>query len=69
MEHHSNIVPWQILCKKTGAKLKVIPVSDSGEIKIEAFNQLLSKRTKIVALNHVSNALGTINPIATNENC
>ena len=65
MEHHSNIVPWQILCKKTGAKLKVIPVSDSGEIEIEAFNQLLSKRTKIVALNHVSNALGTINPIAT----
>lgn len=64
MEHHSNIVPWQILCKKTGAQLKVIPVSDTGEIEIEAFNKLLCEKTKIVALNHVSNALGTINPVA-----
>ena len=63
MEHHSNIVPWQILCKKTGAQLKVIPVSSSGEIEIEAFTKLLCEKTKIVALNHVSNALGTINPV------
>ena len=63
MEHHSNIVPWQILCKKTGAQLKVIPVSNTGEIELEAFNKLLCEKTRIVALNHVSNALGTINPI------
>ena len=63
MEHHSNIVPWQILCKKTGAQLKVIPVSNTGEIELEAFNKLLGEKTRIVALNHVSNALGTINPI------
>ena len=65
MEHHSNIVPWQILCKKTGGQLKVIPVSNTGEIKLEAFRKIISKKTKIVALNHVSNALGTINPIAS----
>ncbi len=65
MEHHSNIVPWQILCKKTGAQLKVIPVSNTGEIELEAFNKLLCEKTRIVALNHVSNALGTINPIGS----
>ena len=63
MEHHSNIVPWQILCEKTGAKLNVIPVTDIGEISMEAYRELLSEKTKIVALNHVSNALGTINPV------
>lgn len=63
MEHHSNIVPWQILCEKAGAKLKVIPVTDTGEISIEGYQKLLSEKTRIVALNHVSNALGTINPI------
>ena len=63
MEHHSNIVPWQLICERTGAKLSTIPITDCGELDLEAFDQLLSERTKIVAIVHVSNALGTINPV------
>ncbi|MCG2610438.1 cysteine desulfurase [Flavobacterium sp. SM15] len=63
LEHHSNIVPWQFLCEKTGAKLVVIPMNDKGELVMEEFEKLLSSKTKIVAVNHISNALGTINPI------
>lgn len=63
LEHHSNIIPWQMLCQRTGAKLVVAPITKHGEIDIEAFKNLLSSKTKIVALNHVSNAIGTINPI------
>ena len=63
MEHHANIVPWQILCEEKGAILKVIPVTDSGEIIFEAFEKLLSERTKILSIVHASNALGTINPV------
>jgi cysteine desulfurase/selenocysteine lyase len=63
LEHHSNIVPWQMACEQTGSKLKVIPITDSGEWIMEEFHNLLSDRTKIIAVNHVSNALGTMNPI------
>jgi len=63
LEHHSNIVPWQMLCEKTGAVLKVIPMTLSGELDMEKYTQLLSSKTKVVFVNHVSNALGTINPI------
>ena len=63
LEHHSNIVPWQILCEKTGAKLKVIPVNDKGELEIEEIPKLLSLKTKIVSFNYISNALGTVNPV------
>jgi cysteine desulfurase/selenocysteine lyase len=63
MEHHSNIVPWQILCEEKGAKLCVIPINDRGEIELAEYEKLLTARTKIVALTHVSNALGTINPV------
>ena len=63
MEHHSNIVPWQILCEEKGARLRVAPISDSGELLLEEFANLLGPRTKIVAVTHVSNALGTINPV------
>lgn len=63
LEHHSNIVPWQMLCEKTGAFLKVIPMNEKGELVMAAFDQLLSDKTKIVTVNHISNALGTINPI------
>jgi cysteine desulfurase/selenocysteine lyase len=63
MEHHSNIVPWQMLCERTGAVLKVIPMNEQGELIMAAYDQLLSGKTKIVAVNHISNALGTINPI------
>ncbi|MBZ9728215.1 cysteine desulfurase [Salegentibacter sp. JZCK2] len=63
LEHHSNIVPWQMLCEKTGAILKVIPMNEQGELIYESFEELLSEKTKMVFLNHVSNALGTINPI------
>ena len=63
LEHHSNIVPWQMLCEKTGAVLKVIPMTDSGELDMNAFDALLSAQTKLVFVNHVSNALGTVNPI------
>ncbi|KUJ63076.1 cysteine sulfinate desulfinase [Flavobacteriaceae bacterium CRH] len=63
LEHHSNIVPWQMLCEKTGAVLKVIPINENGELIIEAFDALLSEKTKVVTVNHISNALGIINPI------
>lgn len=63
LEHHSNIVPWQMLCERTGAVLKVIPIDQNGELILPEFDQLLSERTKIVAVNHISNALGVINPI------
>ena len=63
LEHHSNIVPWQMLCQQTGAVLKVIPMNDKGELIQSEYDKLLSKKTKIVAVNHISNALGTINPV------
>jgi len=63
MEHHSNIVPWQIVCGQTGAVLRVVPISDAGEVVMEEFERLLSPKTRIVALAHVSNALGTVNPV------
>jgi len=63
MEHHSNIVPWQLICEQRGAKLRVIPITDAGELNMDEFERLLSPRTKIVSLVHVSNALGTINPV------
>ena len=63
MEHHSNIVPWQIVCGEKGAILKVIPVTDKGELDMEAFHNLLSERTKFVSIVHVSNAMGTVNPV------
>jgi cysteine desulfurase/selenocysteine lyase len=63
MEHHSNIVPWQMLCEEKGARLRVAPINDSGELVLDEFEQLLGPRTKIVAMTHVSNALGTINPV------
>jgi len=64
MEHHSNIVPWQMLCERKGAKLRVIPISDEGEIDLSDFAKLLSPRTKLVSLVHISNSLGTVNPVA-----
>ncbi len=63
MEHHSNIVPWQMLCERKNATLKVIPITHEGELKIEEYKKLLSAKTKLVAVNHVSNTLGTINPV------
>jgi len=63
MEHHSNIVPWQLLCEQTGAVLKVVPINDAGEFVFAKFEQLLNPRTRLVAIVHISNALGTINPI------
>lgn len=63
MEHHSNIVPWQMLCERKGAKLVVIPMNEKGELIMEEFDRLLTEKTKIVAVNHISNALGTINPV------
>jgi cysteine desulfurase/selenocysteine lyase len=63
MEHHSNIVPWQILCEQVGARLRIIPMNDDGELLIDEYERLLSDRTKLVAVTHLSNALGTINPI------
>ena len=63
MEHHSNIVPWQMLCEKTGAVLGVIPMDESGDLLMDQYEQLLNERTKLVFCNHVSNALGTINPV------
>src|ERR1700680_1582635 len=64
MEHHSNIVPWQFVCEQTGAVLKVIPVDENGTLDYESYEQLLTSRTRLVAVTHVSNALGTINPVA-----
>ena len=63
MEHHSNIVPWQLACERVGARLKVIPFSDEGVLDLEAYKDLFTKRTRIVAVNHVSNTLGTVNPV------
>ena len=63
LEHHSNIVPWQMLCEKTGAELKVIPMTLEGTLNMQAYENLLSPKTKLVFVNHVSNALGTVNPI------
>lgn len=65
LEHHSNIVPWQMLCEQNGAILKVIPITDSGELILEEFEKLLSNKTKLVSIVHASNALGTINPVKT----
>lgn len=65
MEHHSNIVPWQIVCETTGARLRVIPVTPTGELDLDAFEKLLTEKTKLVSLVYVSNALGTINPVET----
>jgi cysteine desulfurase/selenocysteine lyase len=63
MEHHSNIVPWQMLCEEKGARLRVIPMNDAGELLLDEYDALLNERTKLVAVMHVSNALGTINPV------
>ena len=63
LEHHSNIVPWQMLCEKTGATLRVIPMDENGELIMSEYDKLLSDKTKIVTVNHISNALGTVNPI------
>lgn len=63
LEHHSNIVPWQMLCEEKGAILKIIPINEAGEIDLEAFEKLLTEKTKMVSIVHVSNALGTINPV------
>jgi len=65
MEHHSNIVPWYILCQEKGAVLKVIPINENGELLLDEFEELLSEKTKLVSIVHVSNALGTINPVKT----
>jgi cysteine desulfurase/selenocysteine lyase len=64
LEHHANIVPWQLVCEQTGATLVVVPINDRGELELEAFHSLLSDNTRFVAMAHVSNALGTINPVA-----
>lgn len=63
MEHHSNIVPWQILCQQTGASLRIISINDAGELELEAYQRLLGPHTKLVAVAHVSNTLGTVNPV------
>ena len=63
MEHHSNIVPWQMLCEEKGAVLRVIPINDAGELRLDEFEKLLSPKTRLVALVHLSNALGTLNPV------
>jgi cysteine desulfurases, SufS subfamily len=63
MEHHANIVPWQMLCEEKGARLRVIPMNDAGELLLDEYDALLNERTKIVAISHISNALGTINPV------
>jgi cysteine desulfurase/selenocysteine lyase len=63
LEHHSNIVPWQIFCEQSGARLKVIPINDDGEIIMDEYKKMLGPRTKMVSVNHISNALGTVNPI------
>ena len=63
MEHHANIVPWQMLCEERGASLRVVPITDEGELCLDAFEKLLTRHTKLVAVTHVSNVLGTINPV------
>ncbi|MBX3615226.1 MAG: cysteine desulfurase [Burkholderiaceae bacterium] len=64
MEHHSNIVPWQLVCEQTGAVLRVVPITDRGELRLDAYESLLGPRTRLVSVVHVSNALGTVNPVA-----
>ncbi len=63
LEHHSNIVPWQLIAQKTGAKIKVIPINEKGEIILEEYSKLINENTKIIAVNYISNSLGTINPV------
>src|SRR5205085_10335095 len=63
MEHHANIVPWQMLCEEKGAKLRVIPMNDAGELLMDEYDALLNERTKFVAVAHASNAVGTIKPV------
>ena len=63
MEHHSNIVPWQLICAQVGASLKIVPINDAGELDLETYKKLLNENTKLVAVNHISNALGTINDV------
>ena len=63
MEHHSNIVPWQLLCEQTGAELKVVPIDEDGQLRMDEFRRLLGAATRIVSVVHVSNALGTVNPV------
>ncbi len=63
MEHHSNIVPWQLLCERTGAALRVIPMNDKGELILDGLNEIIDDRTRLVAVSHVSNSLGTVNPV------
>ena len=63
MEHHSNLVPWQLVCQQTGARLRAVPITDRGELDLEAFERLLGDRTRLLAVGHVSNALGTVNPV------
>ncbi|MFH1278127.1 MAG: cysteine desulfurase [Candidatus Eisenbacteria bacterium] len=63
MEHHSNIVPWQMICEQTGAKLRVVPINDRGEFMMDEYDKILGSKVKMVAVNHVSNALGTVNPV------
>lgn len=65
LEHHSNIVPWQMLCEQTGATLRYVPINDAGELILEEYEKLLNEKTRIVAVGHISNALGTINPVKT----
>jgi len=65
MEHHSNIVPWQILCEQTGAQLRVVPINEDGELRSDTFEKLLNSRTRLLAIGHISNALGTINPVGS----
>ena len=69
LEHHSNIVPWQMCCQKSGAKLKIIKITDKGELDLAHFESILSKKTKLVSVSHISNTLGTINPIAEIIKC
>ncbi|RPH58157.1 MAG: aminotransferase class V-fold PLP-dependent enzyme, partial [Burkholderiales bacterium] len=64
MEHHSNIVPWQLVCEQTGAVLKVVPLTDRGELRLDVYESMLGPRTRLVSVVHVSNALGTVNPVA-----
>jgi cysteine desulfurase/selenocysteine lyase len=64
MEHHSNIVPWQLVCEQTGASLRVVPITDAGDVDLAAFGRLLTPRTRLVSVVHVSNSLGTLNPVA-----
>jgi cysteine desulfurase / selenocysteine lyase len=63
MEHHSNIVPWQMVCEERGARLRIVPITDTGELRLDEYERLLGPRTRIVAITHVSNALGTVNPV------